>query len=226
MPVDEAGPQSTLALSTKVEEDFVSPLTAVRGSLEILRDFPKLAPDERQRFVETALRGCARLEKSIEQLAETVYAAGQFAQSPAPDDDTLPEQAEGYAGRIHFLEDIEVVEIDFGGFVFRNSKIVNDVYDVIEKLVGATERDWYFLVNHGGCRVWPEAWVAFAHRGKKINAVCSRGTVRYAAAEESDSHGQSGPGSDDADPDFFSSRDAALAKIAEMRSTEPGQQAR
>ena len=225
MPVDEAGPQSTLALSTKVEEDFVSPLTAVRGSLEILRDFPKLAPDERQRFIETALRGCARLEKSIEQLAETVYAAGQLAQSPAPDDDTAPEDPSGYAGRIYFLEDIEVVEIDFGGFVFRNSKIVNDFYDTIEKLIGATGRDWYFLVNHGGCRVWPEAWVAFAHRGKKINVACSRGTVRY-AAEEAGGQGQSGPGSDDADPDFFSSRDAALEKIAEMRSAESEQETR
>ena len=35
---DRQSTLSTLALSTKVEEDFVSPLTSLRGALEILRD--------------------------------------------------------------------------------------------------------------------------------------------------------------------------------------------
>ena len=72
MPEDDAPPHPTLALSTKVEEDFVAPLTAVRGSLEILRDFSDLGADERLRFIETALGGCARLEKGIGELARTV----------------------------------------------------------------------------------------------------------------------------------------------------------
>jgi hypothetical protein len=39
---DQQASISTLTLSTKVEEEFVSPLTAIRGALEILRDFPAL----------------------------------------------------------------------------------------------------------------------------------------------------------------------------------------
>ena len=59
----------TLALNTKLEKDFVAPLTAVRGALEILRDFPDLDARERQQFVETALESCSRLTVGINDLA-------------------------------------------------------------------------------------------------------------------------------------------------------------
>ena len=41
---------STEALGTKLEQDFVAPLTAVRGALELLRDFPDMSELERERF--------------------------------------------------------------------------------------------------------------------------------------------------------------------------------
>ena len=87
MTEDNASPHPTLAPSTEVEEDFVAPLTAVRGALEILRDVPALGEDERLRFVGTVLRGCARPDNGVEALAQTVYAAGQQALSSAPGED-------------------------------------------------------------------------------------------------------------------------------------------
>ena len=214
MPDDDAQPHPTIALSTKVEEDFVAPLTAMRGALEILRDFPNLGEDERLRFVETALRGCARLEKGAEGLAQTVYAAGQQTLSPAPEDGARTIDDAGYAERIRFRDDLEIVEIDFGDLVFSNSQVVNDFYDVVEALIRRTGLRWYFLVNYGVCSVWPEAWVAFAHRGKRVNVAYSLGTARYDEAGGADK-----AGSGSFDPDMFPSRDAALARIEQMKST-------
>ena len=217
MPDDDTQPHPTIALSTKVEEDFVAPLTAMRGALEILRDFPNLKEDERLRFVETALRGCARLEKGVEELAQTVYAAGQQTLSPAPEDGARTIDDAGYAERVRFHDDLEIVEIDFADLVFSNSQIVNDFYDVVETLIRRTGLRWYFLVNYGGCSVWPEAWVAFAHRGKRVNVAYSLGTARYDEASGADE-----TTSGNFDPDMFPSREAALARIEQMKSTPTG----
>ncbi len=206
---------STLALNTKVETDFVAPLTAVRSALEILRDFPDLGDDDRRRFVESALRGCARLEHGIEQLSESVYAAGEGAAAPAQDDPLADDDPE-YRKRIRVLDDQETIEVDLSDCQFSNSQIVNAFHDVIDHAVEPTRRRWYFLVNFRNCRVWPEAWIAFAHRGKKINVSYSLGTVRYADVDPEDADARSTQ-LGVSDPDFFESRDAALARIEELK---------
>ena len=43
----DGGAPGAAALSTILEEDFIAPLTAVRGALEILRDRPDLEPSFR-----------------------------------------------------------------------------------------------------------------------------------------------------------------------------------
>ena len=210
-------PHQTLALSTKVEEDFVAPLAAVRGALEILRDFPDVGADERQRFVDTALRSCARLEKGVDELARTVYAAGQRAFSASPGEGAARSDDNRFAEHIRFLDNLDIVEIDFAGLEFNSSATVNDFFDDVEKRVEATGRRWYFLVNYGGYSVWPEAWVAFAHRGKRLNVTCSCGTVRY-----DESAGDPAEGSRESDPTFLGTREAALARIEQMKLTGPG----
>ncbi len=203
---------ATLALKTKVEEEFVSPLTAVRGALEILRDFPDLDDKERQRFINTALQECARLEKGVEQLANTVYAAGQRSQS-GQSSNSDSAVAGAYAGRVHILHDIDAIEIDFSEFEFSSSDIVNEFYDVIDGMIEDTGRKWYLLVNYRNCSIWPEAWVAFAHRGKKVNANQSKGTVRFIMPDNSDQAANP-------DPNVLESRELALAKIEEMKSVK------
>lgn len=211
-----AHPHPTLALSTKVEEDFVAPLAAVRGALEILRDFSDLEADERVRFVETALRGCARLQKGVDELARTVYAAGQQTLSASPGEGDPLTDERRHADHIRFLDDLDVVEIDFSGIEFNSSKLVNEFFDVVEKRVEASGRRWYFLVNYGDYSVWPEAWIAFAHRGKKLNTTLSLGTVRY-----DESAGDDVERSRDVDPSFLDTRDAALARIEQMKGAAP-----
>ncbi len=216
MSKDRPDTPSTLALNTKVEEDFVAPLTSLRGALEILRDFPDLSVDERARFLETALRGCVRLERSVEDLAKTVYAAGQQAE-PMPSAGPSYDNYQAYADRVHVQGEMDMIEIDFSSFEFSSSKIVNDFYDVIEHIIDRTCKHWYFVVNFQDCSIWPEAWVAFAHRAKRINVTYSLGSVRYASSDDAEDDGQSEAQSDSQDPNLFHSREAALARIEEMK---------
>ena len=211
-----SGRHPTLALNTKVEEEFVTPLTAVRGALEILRDYPDLSEAERRNFVESALLECARLERGVQDLASTVYAAAQQAELK-PSGDLSSEEAREYGRRIAILDDIQTIEIDFSDFEFSSANVVNAFYDVIDQAVESSKRHWYFLVNYRDCRVWPEAWVSFAHRGKKVNVGYSLGTVRYieeGGTEQSESQRL--------DPDMFASRSAALARIEELRHERGG----
>ncbi len=211
MPQDRSIPHPTLALSTKVEEDFVAPLTAVRGSLEILRDFNELTDDERKKFIGTALRSCAKLEGAVRELASTVYAANEPERGQVTAEGAA-EDVSPYAARLHVLSEIDVIEADFSAFEFSSSKIVNEFYDAIEELFEAAETGFYVLVNFQNCSIWPEAWVAFAHRGKRLNVNYSLGTVRY--AESQVNAGEDEPG---AASDQLASRAAALAEIEEMK---------
>ncbi len=211
MPEKTPDQPSTLALSTKVEEDFVAPLTAVRGALEILRDHPDLGATERERFVSTALRSCRHLESAVTELAETVYAAGQQPAEPQASRGSAAPRT-GYGERVMTLDDLDIMEVDFSNLVFANSQVVNEVHDAIEAAIKESGRKWYFLINFEDCSVWPEAWVAFAHRGKKINVNHSLGTVRYSSSADGDNRA-------DLDPDLYASREMALERIEEIKGS-------
>ncbi|MGB0748509.1 MAG: hypothetical protein ACPGO3_07160 [Magnetospiraceae bacterium] len=212
-------PPPTLALNTKVEDGFVAPLTAIRGALEILRDFPDLEPEKRQKFLETALRGCDRLAISIDELARSVYEAGdepEISAAPPPP----PEQKSEYDDRIQLHQDLEIMEIDFSDFVFNSSATVNAFYDAIENQLEAHEgRSWYFMVNYKKCSIWPEAWVAFAHRGKKIKVNFSLGTLHFIEKDPEEQSAHDKPLADSYDPDMCDSRQEALNRIAALKKS-------
>ena len=207
----------TLALNTTLEREFVSPLTSIRGALEIIRDFPDLSSADRQRFLNNALADCGRLEQGIDQLAATVYAAGE--RQLEVEDKPTPVEQDGeaeidpiYAERIRFYPEIQVVEVDFSEFEFSSSRIVNEFYDQLDQRIEASGKKWFVLVNYHHCSIWPEAWVAFAHRGKKVNVSYSLGTARYFDASRADVDNYL-----PTDPELFRSREAALASIEQLR---------
>ena len=178
-------------LSTQLEEDFVAPLTAIRGALEILRDFPDIDPLERTRFVAGALTECARIERGIAHLGAAVYSPGRD-----------PAEAPAGGNRLALDPANEIAELDFAGMTFDSAETVNRIFDAIEEAVVASDRRWWFLVDYTDCHVFPEAWIAFAHRGKKIRVEYGYGTIRY------DTGGEGGL------PD----RQGALAQIAEAKA--------
>lgn len=207
MVEDRTETPDTLALSTEVEEHFVSPLTALRGALEILHDYPDLAAAERAQFVDMALDQCGRLETSVRRLATSVYDAARRPEAQ-------PDATSGAASeRLRFDVALDLAEIDLSGLIFDSSEAVNRFYDRLDRDVIATGRKWHFIVNYEDCAIWPEAWVAFAHRTKKAQAAYAEATVRYASPD--DPHSRV---ADPADPDFVVSRDAAVQRIAEIRA--------
>jgi len=100
--------------------------------------------------------------------------------------------------------------LDFSNFQFQNSDIVNAFYDAIDEVVIITGRTWAFLVNVHNCQTWPEAWVAYAHRSKKISVNFADFTIRYAEGEGVDIN---------SDPEIMPSRKAALAALERRRSS-------
>lgn len=217
MTTDAPEKEDTLALNTTLEKDFVSPLASIRGALEIIRDFADLSAEERARFVDNALADVLRLEQGVEHLAETVYASARLeSETPANDVRQSPENP--YDERIEFFPEQDIVEVNFHNLRFSSSAVVSGLYDRLDELIEATGHRWFVLVNYRHCSVWPEAWVAFAHRGKKVNVSYSLGTVRYIEDKEGD-----GSALDEMmrDPDLFPSREDALARIEELRKTAP-----
>lgn len=199
----EPGTPETLALSTTLEEDFIAPLTATHGALEILRDFPDLDAASQQKFILQALQGCAQLRHSVERLGRSVYAAGRRAAGPGGE----AQAEQDVSARIATDAETGILDLDLSDFTLDSADTVNSFFDEVDGAILRSGRKWYFLIDFRNCSVWPEAWVTYAHRTKKIRVNFTLGTVRYAeGAEASD------------DPSILPSREAALARIEDMKA--------
>lgn len=126
--------------------------------------------------------------------------------------------AEQIINRIRFLEDLDIMEVDFSNLVFNTTAEVNLVYDCIEKLVQKTDRKWFFMVNYNNTRIQPEAWFQYAVRGKSLNVSSSLGSVRFDAAEPTRLEIEKRAKSEDFNPNLVSTREEALERINEMRA--------
>ncbi|MBV2360118.1 hypothetical protein KUH32_10060 [Thalassococcus sp. CAU 1522] len=122
--------------------------------------------------------------------------------------------------RISFIEDAQVMEADFSDFRFDSTATVNTVYDIIEDRIAETGEDsWFFLVNLNGTRIEPEAWIDYSRRGRALNAAHSMGSVRFDASPETAAQIERAAQTEAFDPNLFTSRAAALQRIAELPST-------
>lgn len=127
-----------------------------------------------------------------------------------------------FSGRIVFDESRETMEIDLSGVTFENSADVNLFYDFAEASIAGTGQDkWFFLINYGDCRIFPKAWLAHSLRGKKLNEAHSLGTVRYDASDETRAEIAKRAETDSFDANLFADRDAAVARIEELRAARP-----
>jgi hypothetical protein len=121
--------------------------------------------------------------------------------------------------RIHFIDDLEVMETDFSDLHLATSAEVNAFYDRLEERISDTGQDqWFFLVHYSGSRIDPSAWVAFSRRGKTLNKAHSMGSVRVDASDETRRQIERAAGTEAFDANLFADRDSALARIAELPS--------
>ncbi|WP_197918580.1 hypothetical protein [Thiosulfatihalobacter marinus] len=122
--------------------------------------------------------------------------------------------------RIRFLDDLQIMDVDFQDFRFDSSELVNRFYDRIEARIRDTGEDkWFFLINYSASRIEPEAWLAFSRRGKALNLAHSMGSVRYDAGEETRRQIERDAQTERFDPNLFSDRDSAIARIGQMTRT-------
>lgn len=123
-----------------------------------------------------------------------------------------------FARRISFDLDKVIMEADFSHMTFHHSRDVDDMYDFIEARIREYDRKFFFLVNLNGCAIMPEAWVRYAHRGKRLNEAASLGSVRFAAGSETEKDIRMRAESQHFRPNIRNTREEALALIEEMRA--------
>lgn len=128
-----------------------------------------------------------------------------------------PDPPRSFEDRIMFHADLGIMEADFSDLAFERSRDVDGFYDVLEEKLGATGRKWYFLVNYRNCTIEPEAWVAFANRGKRANLAWSEGSVRFDTSQATRQSILEDARREDFEPNLFSSRDDAVRRILAMQ---------
>lgn len=124
---------------------------------------------------------------------------------------------EEFEARATLVEDLQVLEADFSNFSFNTPADVHDFYDHLDHIMRASGRKWFFLVNYDGARIDSSVWVDYHRRGKKLNEDFSLGSVRYDASPETAAEIQRRANTEAFDPNLFTNREDALARIAEMR---------
>ncbi len=134
-----------------------------------------------------------------------------------------PEQAPShsqadYEKRLAFIDAEGIFDVDLSGLAFNHSRDVNDFYDLAQEMIQASGRRWYFLVNYNGTRIMPEAWVAYARRGKELNEGGSLGSVRYATGSETEEEIRMRAESRGFRPNVRNTRAEALERIEEMKA--------
>jgi hypothetical protein len=122
--------------------------------------------------------------------------------------------------RITFHDDDKIMEADFSHFHFDGTQTVNHFYDRLEDRIAQTGEDlWFFLVNLNGTRIDPEAWTAYSRRGRALNLAHSMGSARFDASDETRRQIERAANTEAFDPNLFSERDGAIARLRELPDT-------
>jgi len=145
-------------------------------------------------------------------MSDTMSDAGQ------QDRTTLTQQE--IDARIHFLDDLQIMEVDFSGTDLGSSQEVNAFYDRVEDRIHDTgEELWFFMIDYSNSRIDPDAWFAFSRRGKVLNKAHSMGSVRYDASDETRRQIERSAGTDSFDANLFADRDSAITRLKTFKST-------
>lgn len=122
--------------------------------------------------------------------------------------------------RITFHEDLQIMEADFSDFDFASSSIVSAFYDRLEdRIAKSGEEKWFFMVNLCGTRIDQSGWIAYSRRGRDLNLAHSMGSVRFDASEITQKQIERAANTEAFDPNLFTNRDEAIARIKELPST-------
>lgn len=134
----------------------------------------------------------------------------------APDKASGPERP--LDTRVFFHEEDEILEVDLTDLVLRNGAEVAALYNHLERRAAATRRKWFFLINYLRCRIYPEAWIAFANRGKRFNQLFSLGSARFNTEEETHTEIARRADAESFEANLIANREAAVETLMAMRA--------
>lgn len=121
--------------------------------------------------------------------------------------------------RIRFDNAAQIMEADFSDLHLRTQPEVNAFYDRLEERIAETgEEKWFFLVHYSNSRIDPDAWFAYARRGKALNLAHSQGSVRVDASDETRRQIERDAGTENFDPSLFADKESAVARLATLPS--------
>lgn len=151
-----------------------------------------------------------------EALAHLISLPSKRRPKPAPK--KLSFTRDDLNWRIEFLDEEEIMYVDFSDMSFEHSADVDMVYDFIEAQLGPLGRKWYFLVNYNGTRIQSPAWVQYSARGKRLNENWSLGSVRFATGSETETDIRLRAESQGFRPNIRNTIEEARERIAEMKA--------
>jgi branched-chain amino acid transport system ATP-binding protein len=126
--------------------------------------------------------------------------------------------AEGrFRGRIRIIEAIEALEVDFSNIAFMTKDDIDEFYDDVDRLLGATGRRWYFLVDYTGCTIADDVWDHFGERGKHSNITYGLGTVRFGLSDSTRQAIRTHAMLTQFRANVFDTREEALAALGDLR---------
>jgi len=123
----------------------------------------------------------------------------------------------GFRDRIKIIETIEVLDVDFSNIAFTGKEEIDEFYDEVDRLLEATNRRWYFLVNYTDCTIADEVWDHFAERGKHSNVTYGLGTVRFGVSASTRQSIRARAMQTQFRANVFEAREEALVALGELR---------
>jgi hypothetical protein len=152
------------------------------------------------------------------------HLAGVLSEIPVDDYEAMlvptpPSDTRTAADRVIFHPKQQIMEIDCSAHTFATSADVNAFYDELAKQISDTGKKWYFMINYENTEILPDAWYAWASRGKELNVASSLGSVRFNPQEETKEEILKRARTEDFNPNIVSTRDEALARIDELKQS-------
>ncbi len=122
-----------------------------------------------------------------------------------------------FRDRVTIIEGLETLDVDFSAVTFTTKEEIDEFYDEVDRMLAATGRRWYFLVNYTDCVIADEVWDHFGNRGKHSNVTHGLGTVRYGVSASSRETIRARALQAQFRANVFETREEALVALGELR---------
>jgi branched-chain amino acid transport system ATP-binding protein len=122
-----------------------------------------------------------------------------------------------FRDRLTLVEARQTLDVDFSGLAFASKEDVDEFYDEVDRVLAATGRRWYFLVDYTGCSIGDHVWDHFGERGKHSNIAYGLGTARFGLSESVREAIRAHAMLAQFRANVFDTRDDALAALDDLR---------